>query len=59
MKQKKRQKDYKVLSAEQLKKINGGGYTDVKMPDGTIIRIYYELYFRTFEKSNANFNLSK
>ena len=41
MKQKKRQKDYKVLSAEQLKKINGGGYTDVKMPDGTIIRIYY------------------
>lgn len=26
MKQKKRQKDYKVLSAEQLKKINGGGY---------------------------------
>ncbi|MBP1618956.1 MAG: hypothetical protein H6Q14_2783 [Bacteroidetes bacterium] len=41
MKEKKKQKDYEVLSREQLKKINGGGYQDVKLPDGTIIRIYF------------------
>jgi bacteriocin-like protein len=26
MKEKKKEKDYEVLSQEQLKKINGGGY---------------------------------